>query len=94
MTQDLTENNQAVDKYNDEIDAELVATSDSLNKKFKSTHELEQKVHKRLDELLATVYDGHNKNSIVAISNQRDQMELSLTEGLLMYNHKVDKQID
>ena len=44
-----------------------------------------------MDELLATVYDGNNKHSIVAIEKQREQMELSLTENILMYNNKVDK---
>ena len=41
MTADLTENNQAVDRYNSEIDQELMQTSDSLNTKFKKTHEME-----------------------------------------------------
>ena len=45
MTKDLTENNQAVAKYNEEIEEELQAASTSLNAKFKKTYEYEQKVH-------------------------------------------------
>ena len=46
-----------------------------------------------MDEMLNSVYNGDSRYSIVTIEKYREQMELSLTENILMYNHKVDGQI-
>ena len=40
------------------------------------------------------MYHPEGKQSVPAIERQRDQMELNLTEGILMFNHEVDGQID
>ena len=56
MQQDLNENNQAITKFNTEVDDTHCKMSQSLNQKFRLAKEYQEKVRERMNELEHKVY--------------------------------------
>ena len=60
MQSDLKENNQAIAKFNTDVDTSLVTMSQSLNVKFRQAKEYQDKVRERMDDLDHKVFKSYD----------------------------------